>query len=101
MRELTIKGIEVTASFVDLLETLAELFSDLDEVLLPVIEVGSKETDYGLAPVFMVENLLQRPDHWKPPIVSFKCKGFAGETEPTTVPSPKPLDFTPSTPKAF
>lgn len=72
MRELTIKGIEVTASFVDLLETLAELFSDLDEVLLPVIEVGSKETDYGLAPVFMVENLLQRPDHWKPPIVSFK-----------------------------
>jgi len=72
MRELAIKGIEVTASFVDLLETVAESLADMDEPLLPVIEVGRKETDYGLAPVFCVEKLIQRPDHWKQPIVSFK-----------------------------
>jgi hypothetical protein len=71
-RELVIKGVEVTASFVDLLETLAEPFAKLNELLLPIIEVTSKETDYGLAPVFSIENLMPRPKHWKPPIVSFK-----------------------------
>jgi hypothetical protein len=72
MRELTIKGIEVTASFVKLLTDFQESFGDVDEMMLPVIEVGCKETDYGLAPVFNVENMIQRPDHWKPAIVSFR-----------------------------
>jgi hypothetical protein len=72
MRELTIKGIEVTAAFVDLLEQFAKEFGGIDDVVLPVVEVSSKETDYGLAPVFSIENLMPRPDHWKAPTVSFK-----------------------------
>ena len=71
-RECVIKGKEVTAAFLDLLEGIAAELRDLNDMLLPVLSVMSKETDYGLAPVFSIENLIPRPKHWQQAIVSFK-----------------------------
>lgn len=71
-RELIIRGQEVTAEFVRLMHDCAATFGDTDEVVIPVVSVATRETEFGLAPSMTVINFMPRPDHWRRPTVSFR-----------------------------
>jgi hypothetical protein len=71
-RELIINGKEPTEAICDLFDEVHELLADLDELVVPIIEVSANATEFGNAPVFRIVDWAQRPDAWIKPSVSFK-----------------------------
>jgi len=71
-RELVINGKAPTEALCDVFDEVHEKVADLDELVVPIIEVSTNATEFGNAPEFRIVDWAQRPDAWAKPTVSFK-----------------------------
>jgi hypothetical protein len=70
MRELVIKGEAITAALADLFDDIeSKVNAHQEEAIVPIISVTRADTEFGMAPVFHIEQWMPRPDKWPTPIV--------------------------------
>lgn len=68
--ELIVKGKVATECLADLFDAIADDFTDAHPQI-PVVTVRVEDSDFGVKPIFELDDVVARPATWRKPIVSF------------------------------